>query len=158
MISLALNGIIAALLVATIAYCVILSRRLRDLRDSRGEFVELIKTFDTATERAEAGLSELRKASKESGATLDERIKAARALSDDLAFLVERGGPIADRLAGKTGDARKPASSPPRPRTVPLPPSGPEAPRDDADDGAAQASRSIVERDLVTAIRAARQE
>lgn len=162
MIALALNGVIAVLLVATVAYCVALSRRLHDLRGSHGEFATLIETFSAATVRAESGLAELRKASKESGAVLDERIKAARALSDDLAFLVERGAPLADRLEGrsesdrKPGAGEKPATASPRPRTVSLPPSAPDSRRDHMKNDVSTDPRSAVERDLASALRTAR--
>lgn len=161
MIALALNGVIVVLLVATIAYCMALSRRLRDLRGSHGEFVELIDTFNAATQRAESGLAELRKAGTESGVALDDRIKAARALSDDLAFLVERGAPLADRLASRPASSRKaeaggkpvPASS--RLRAVPLPPDTSGARRDDMENGASADPRSAVERDLASVMRTA---
>ena len=98
---LVLDGVIAVLLVAMIFCCLAFYRRLGELRGSRSEFAALIESFSAATERAEAGVSRILETGERSHAELDERIETARALCDDLAFLVERGARLADRLEGQ---------------------------------------------------------
>ena len=106
-VALALDGLITFLLAMTIGYCIVLNRRLADLRAGQVEFVALIERFDAAAERAEAGLARLRAAGDDSGPAADEHIEAARALRDDLGFLIERGSRLADRLA--SAPSRRPA-------------------------------------------------
>lgn len=154
-VALALDSVIALLLVATIVYCVILNRRLGELRGNQGEFIKLIESFNAATERAQASISELREVGEEKGATLDSRVETARALCDDLVFLVERGSRLADRLEGAshTRDDAIPIASR-LGATV--------APGGRDDNAAARAGPdweegavSVVERDLRDAIRGA---
>jgi phage-related tail protein len=124
--SLIFDGVLAALLTATIAYAVILNRKLTELRQSRGEMERLIAEFAEATQQAEQGVGVLRERADEAQATLDERVSAAesrldeaRKLADDLAFMLDRGGKLADRLEmGVTGAIKSteaPAAPAPRP-------------------------------------------
>lgn len=155
-VTLILDSLIVVLLTATVIYCFLLSRRLRDLRGSQAEFVKLMEGFNTATEHAEAGIARLSEVSAEQGMKLDERTESARSLCDELAFLVDRGERIADRLArepspdgGMPGATVRPAPVALGPRPVKSP-----DPKDSMiGDGA---SRSAVERDLLDALRVAR--
>ena len=90
--------VVAGLLLATIAFAVVLNRRLAALRGARAEFEQLLRDFSAATERAERGIAELREAAEAAGETLGQRIESATGLADDLMFLVERGSGLADRL------------------------------------------------------------
>ncbi len=150
---LVLDGVIAVLLVAMIFCCLAFYRRLGELRGSRGEFAALIKSFSAATERAEAGVSRILETGERSHAELDERIETARALCDDLAFLVERGARLADRLEGQAG---APATWP---RSRPTIAGGGAARAADemAVETAAGAAPSSVERELARTLRAARE-
>ncbi|MFQ5784692.1 MAG: DUF6468 domain-containing protein [Alphaproteobacteria bacterium] len=144
-VTLVLDGVIVVLLAATIAYCVILNRRLGELRGGHAEFIKLVESFNAATERAETSIAGLREASAEKGGILDQRIEAAQALCDDLSFLVERGERVADRLASGSGGG-----------TAPPPESLSHGPRPFA--GAAiPGEESAIERDLRDALRVARQ-
>ncbi len=106
-VTMMLDLMLAALLVATIVYAVILNRRLGALRDGREEMRALIADFTAATEKARAGMDELRAASDVSGRGLKEMIEESRALREDLGFLIERGGVVADRLEGGVRGARR---------------------------------------------------
>jgi len=148
-----LELLVVALLVATIAYCAILNRRLARLRGDQAEFLRLLATFDQATSRAEAGVAALRAVSTESAKTLDERLDRSQALADDLAFLIERGARLAEKLEG----GGRPAKSQPETASPPEVEAkigakvgtGTEARADPA-------PRSSVERDLFEALRVAR--
>jgi len=169
----ALDVVMIALLAATIAYCVILERKLRALRADQGAFMRMIEAFGEATARAEHSIARLSAASAEHGVRLDEKAATAQAIVDELAFLTERAERLADRLASvraPTAPASPPASAA-RTRAKPAPrPKGPSIARlplgiepfpepaangkdDEAVDGAR--SESAVERDLRRAIRAA---
>ncbi len=106
MASLLLEGLLAVLLVATIAYSVMLDRRLRTLRQSRDEMQALLASFTAATAHAQAGLVALRETSQSAGESLQSDIERAKALRDDLGFLLDRGNSLADRLEGGIGAAR----------------------------------------------------
>ncbi len=160
---LVLDGVIAVLLVAMIFCGLAFYRRLGELRDSRGEFAALIESFSAATERAGAGVSRILETGERSHAELDERIETARALCDDLAFLVERGARLADRLEGQAGAPAGDAATWPRSRPTIV---GGGAARaadktDEADEMAADApagaAPSSVERELARTLRAARE-
>src|SRR3989339_2068078 len=87
-ISLVLDIIISALLVLTIAYAMRLNQRLSQLRSDKNELLQLVKTFAEATSRAEAGIKNLKIHSE----SLHAEVNKAKALKDDLSYLVERGG------------------------------------------------------------------
>lgn len=93
-ISLVLDIIIAVLLVLTIAYAVRLNQRLSQLRSDKNELQKLAKTFADATVRAEAGIQNL----KISSEALQDQVKRAEVLKDDLTYLVERGTRTADEM------------------------------------------------------------
>jgi hypothetical protein len=108
-----LDVTVAILLMVFIAYAVALSRQLKELRKSRDQMERVIKTFNEATARAEAGIPRLRKTAEEAGRALDEHVAKARTLRDDLAYMVERADGMAARLEGSVRFARgesKPSS------------------------------------------------
>lgn len=104
-ISLVLDIIIAVLLVLTITYAVRLNQRLSQLRSDKNELQQLAKTFAEATQRAEAGIQTL----KISSEALQDQMKKAEVLKDDLAYLVDRGARTADEMVETV---RKPATTP----------------------------------------------
>jgi hypothetical protein len=104
--SLLFDAVVAALLVATIVYAVILNRKLTQLRDARGEMERLLGGFVEATSRAERGLAALREAAGACGEELQRRTDKGNAVADDLMFLVERAGGLADRLEGGLAQGR----------------------------------------------------
>ena len=105
-LGLVLDGVVAALLVATIAYCAILHRRLVALRGSTSDMHRLMADFAKATERAERGIAELGRLGVEVGETLQARTSAARGLGDELQIMTEAGSRLADRL--EQGLCRRP--------------------------------------------------
>lgn len=94
------DAIVAVLLIATISYAAVLNRRLAVLRSDRDKLAELVKTLATATQRAEAGVANLKAAAADTGRQLEKRVEQARSLRDDLAYMIDRGVTAADRLEG----------------------------------------------------------
>ena len=86
--------LVAFLLVITIAFALVLNKRLGKLRGDRKAFEKLAKTFGDATSRAEEGINALHQTTD----VLQERLDKAQALKDDLTFLIERGDRTADKL------------------------------------------------------------
>jgi hypothetical protein len=100
----AFDALIAVLLLATIAYAVVLNRKLTALRNAKADMERLLRSLSDSTGKAESGIVALRTHASETGEILQRRIGEARALADDLTFLVEKGAPLADRLADRLGD------------------------------------------------------
>jgi len=101
---------VAFLLVATIGYVAILNRRLGVLRDDKAKLEELIKGLNAASINAQAGIAGLRQATEDVGRDLERKIAAGQSLRDDLHYLIERGGSVADRLEGTIRARREEAA------------------------------------------------
>ncbi len=141
--SLALDVLVAVLLVITIGYAMVLNRRLGRLRRDKSELEKLAATFGQATARAEESIGNLKKTAD----ALKGRIDNAQALRDDLAFLIDRGGSAADRLEETVRAARKEGGSRPRP-SLKMPAA--------AHGNGKISPKSTAERELLKALQAAR--
>lgn len=135
-----LDAIVAILLVVTVGYCLVLNRRLTALRGNQSEMQSLLMNFTEATRQAESSISHLKLVSDQVGATLEERVKAARELADELDTITQSGSRLADRiesgLVGRAGAAQ------------------PSAPSDEYKEASAKLSES--ERELAEILRQAR--
>jgi len=89
---------IVTLLIVTIAFAAVLNRRLAAWRQGRAEFERVIAQFSQAAARAETGVERLKAASEQTGKTLQQAVTKGQSLRDDLAYLIEKAEPLADRL------------------------------------------------------------
>lgn len=110
--------LLAALLGATIVYAVVLNRRLATFRQGKEELGKMIADFSVATEKARAGLDDIKAAGETSAKALKAAVDQANMLRDDLGFLIERGTVIADHLAqdvraSRAGAGARPAANDP---------------------------------------------
>ena len=106
--SLIIDVLVAVLLVVTIAYAIVLNRRLGMLRRDKAELEKVALSFGEATRRAEESIARL----KTTAGGLEENIAKAQSLRDDLAFLMDRGSSAADRLEDLIRDSRKQTGGP----------------------------------------------
>jgi hypothetical protein len=90
MIALAMNGLLAVLLVAALAFGVRLDRKLKGVRDGQLAFTKAVADLNEATSRAQAGLADLRAATDEATDNLGGRIARAREAADRLDKLLAR--------------------------------------------------------------------
>jgi hypothetical protein len=181
-LSFAFEGIVAALMVALIVYCIRLERRLAALRQDDAPIRALIGELQAAADRAETAVGHLKAAGLDAERSLQQAIRTAQAVEDDL---VRRGriaaaapaarmsaaessspatsasAPAARREARIAATARQPAARPeaaaggmPAKRPASSPPASSTAPQHHGQ----AASRSDAERDLLRAIRFARAE
>jgi len=146
-IGLILDGLVAALLVATIVYCVILYRQLARVRNAQDEMRRLIASFDHATSRAQASINELKRTSDGIIGDLQSEMKKGRSLADELSILTESGDRLASRIEG--GLTERPADDGRGRRSGPA--AGPASGRS-LDTGL----KSEAERELLEALRASR--
>jgi TPR repeat protein len=98
-ISVALDIAVAALLGVTILYAVRLNRTLEVMRQGKAELGALIGRFDEAAAHAERSVARLAQTAADSGRSLESSVAEAQALRDELAFMLERGDAVAERLA-----------------------------------------------------------
>ncbi len=145
--SLALDLVVAVLLVVTITYAVALNRRLGALRRDKSELENVAASFGEATLRAGKSIAKLKTTAEE----LQERIEKAQSLRDDLVFLIERGGQAADRLEEIVRAARKEGDIGPRPAPVPE-----AADEGEGDTDETVPAKSEAERELLKALQSAR--
>ncbi|MCC6471157.1 MAG: hypothetical protein IT563_22775 [Alphaproteobacteria bacterium] len=146
-LSLIADAAVAALLVVTIGYAILLSRRLRAWREGAGDMERQVVALNDALSRATQAIEVLKAASRDETVALDAVHKKAQSLRDDLSFLVERGTSLADRmekslrsgLSARASEAASPAKSEP-----------PRAP------AAADRTVSSAERELLRALEAMR--
>ena len=129
MLSFAGDAIVALLLIATIGYSVVLNRRLSSVRSDREKFEALVRNLNAASQRAEAAVVGLKVSTDELGRRLEKKVEEARALADDLTYMIERGGSIADRLADRIRAGRDELKPDYRPEPKPVP--KPQQPRDE---------------------------
>jgi Domain of unknown function (DUF6468) len=104
-----LDLLVAGLLLATIAYCALLHRRLRLLRGGdRAELAGFLEAFGRAIRRAEAAIKGLGRASGEAAARLAGPTEEAARLAHELRRLVERGERLAERFAAASARIDEP--------------------------------------------------
>jgi hypothetical protein len=97
--SIAVDVVVALLLVATIGFVWRLERRIALLKREEARFAELLGEFAAAAARAEQGVKALRGVAESAGRDLEAVIARAQGLREDVQFLLERAGPVADRLS-----------------------------------------------------------
>lgn len=103
LVGLLIELVVGGLLVATIAYCFLLDRRLRALRDGEGDLKQVVVALDRATTRAQGAITDLRVSCDGLTRDMQRDLKKARGLADELALMVEAGDHIADRLGALSG-------------------------------------------------------
>ncbi len=111
--SVLLDCLIAALLFLTVIYCWKLSRRITFLHEGKDDFNKFIGDFNNAILRAEDNVSQLKTLGEETDQTLNENIKKARFLANDLSFLMDKGEHVADVLERQIGASRAVTARPP---------------------------------------------
>jgi len=108
-----LDAVVAALLVATIVYAMLLSRRLAALRDDKQQLEALIRSLDQSAQRAEAGIASLKLAADRIGHELQQQVDRGQGLRTDLGYMIEMAGGLADRLETTMRAARGDAPATP---------------------------------------------
>jgi hypothetical protein len=151
--SLIADGIVAFLLVITIFYAAKLSRKLNALRADKAALHALIQNLTVASQSAEAGVGGLKAAAADIGRLLERKLQEGQSLREDLAYMIDRGGGVADRLEGTLRTRHEETRPEPvRPRAVEAPRAQPEAPlRREARGGASNLIQEMASRLVATA-------
>lgn len=150
-----LDAAVLPLLAVTLFHALRLRRALGVLSRDRHALEALVAAFNISTQQAENGIERLRGSAEGVGRAIARQNETALALKDDLAFLVERGDRLANRLDLQLRAAPSPAA-----RAEPVRPElRPEPRHEPAYEPAGAAStrvRSQAERDLLHALRTVR--
>jgi len=101
---------VSFLLLVTIGYCLVINRKLENLRSDKSELREIIFSLTKATSQAEQAIGNLRGTAGAIEEGLNERLAEARALESNLAENVEKGSALLAKLSALTG-ARAPSRS-----------------------------------------------
>lgn len=109
-ISLAIEGLVAFLLVVTIGYCALLNQRLKRLKADESGLRKTITELVLATEIAERAINGLKHAAVECDKTLGKRVREAEFFSIEIAREVGEGAAVLDRIRQITQTARAPAA------------------------------------------------
>ena len=116
-LGLIIESLVAVLLLLTIAYCMLLNKRLQRLRADEQALKATISELITATEIAERAIAGLKMTVRECDQNLGERLRTAERFSADMERQIEVGEEIMDRLA-KIVIATRPEAPAPDPRDV----------------------------------------
>ena len=165
-----LQGVVVLLLCLALPFVWRLDRRLAALRRERPALESGTAELGEAARQAERVLERMRRGAEEADRALSATLARAEPLGEDLRFLTERAGLMADRLEALVREARPlvvaPAAAEPGPAAaaatwaeavpegaaMPERPSGHAVPAGNAQD----VPRSQAERDLLRALRLAR--
>jgi len=98
--------LVAVLLLVTIGYCVLVNRKLEQIRSDQSELRQIIRELNTATGHAQAAIAGLRENADSAEAMLADRIEKAGAISQRLDEAFERGDALLSKLTMLTHAAR----------------------------------------------------
>jgi len=114
---LVVDAVVIVLLAATIFYALRLERRLAGVRNAQDALVSVVRDLNMAAARAEAGIQGLKATAESSGQSLDDRIRRARGIADELGLLLQAGQRSAQALdAIRPGQAKVAPRAPVAPR------------------------------------------
>jgi hypothetical protein len=109
-IGLVIEGMVAILLVLTIGYCIVLNSRLKMLKADEQALKATISELITATEIAERAIAGLKLTVRDCDLSLGERLRNAEQLSGEIAYQLDDGKAVLERLSRIVQAARPPAA------------------------------------------------
>lgn len=98
-LGLVIELMVVGLLVVTIGYCIMLDRRLRQVRQDEAVMRKTVVELGAATERAERAIDALRATLGDCDRTLAERLRVAERYTADLEDQIRSGDDILNRIS-----------------------------------------------------------
>lgn len=138
----AIESLVAVLLLLTIAYCIVLNKRLQRLKADEHSLKATIGELITATEIAERAIGGLKQTVRDVNENLGNQLSAATQMSAHLKHQLAEGDAVVRRLAKITSAAR-PSSELREEATDPEPT---PAPRASSAKAVAEAAQAFSER------------
>ena len=90
--------LLSLLLMATLGYCIVLERKLADVRKGQEGLATTIGDLNSAIGTASTTLRALQSTAATTGAELDQKVGRARATIDELSLVAASGERIAERM------------------------------------------------------------
>ena len=121
-LGLAIESLVAILLLLTISYCILLNSRLKRLKADEQALKATISELITATEIAERAIAGLKLTVRDCDQNLGERLRTAERFSADMERQLMAGEEVLHRLARIVSASRgEPAAEPAAPAAPPTP-------------------------------------
>ena len=122
-LGIAIESLVAVLLMVTIAYCMLLNKRLKRLKADEHSLKATIGELITATEIAERAIGGLKLTVRDVNENLGSKLTAATDMSEQLRKQLGECDAVVRRLSRITSAARPstPAAAPPESASVPDP-------------------------------------
>ena len=118
LLGIAIESLVAILLMLTIAYCMLLNKRLQRLKADEHSLKATIAELITATEIAERAIGGLKHTVRDVNENLGNQLTAAAQISLQLKKQLAEGDNVIRRLS-KIAAAARPASEPEAPQPAP---------------------------------------
>ncbi len=96
--SILMDVIVLIFLLISIAYMFFLTRGIKKIHESRGEFKQVLKELNVTIDRAEKAVFGMKNTADSVGQKLQKEIATASALVDELQFINQAGDNVARRL------------------------------------------------------------
>jgi len=96
--TMALDILIIILIAIMITYSVLLNIKLKAFRNTQNEMASLIGQLNAAITRAQSSVEALKNAAVTEETRLEELIKNARLMADELEIITQSGSNLADRI------------------------------------------------------------
>jgi hypothetical protein len=112
-LGIAIEALVAVLLAVTIGYCVLVNRKLIQLRSDQSELKVIIRDLHAATGQAEHAIAGLRESAQLADQTLVQQIERVRTLDEQLRTNIGKGESLLAKFAAmpRAPQARRPATS-----------------------------------------------
>jgi len=123
-----IESLVAILLAITIAYCIVLNKRLMRLKADEHALKATISELITATEIAERAIAGLKLTVRECDDNLGERLRTAERFCADIERQIAAGDRVLDRLVRIVSATRPGTAAPAVPMPAPATPTPAPAP------------------------------
>lgn len=117
----AIETLVAVLLAVTIGYCVLVNRKLMQLRSDQSELKSIVRDLHAATHQAEQAIAGLRESAALADDSLGHQVERVRALDKQLRVDIGKGEALLAKLAAMPRAAQVASPVAPVPRTDPQP-------------------------------------
>jgi hypothetical protein len=142
-VGIAIESLVAVLLLLTIGYCILLNRRLQRLKADEHSLKATIGELITATEIAERAIGGLKHTVRDVNENLGNQLSAATQMSDLLKHQLAEGDAVIRRLSKIAIAARPSSEQRDEPAPAPVPAA---APRTSTARAVAEAAQAFSER------------
>ncbi len=118
----AIEALVAVLLAVTIGYCVLVNRKLIQLRSDQSELKVIVRDLNAATGQAEHAIAGLRESAHLADQTLGQQIERVRSLDEQLRANIGKGESLLAKFAAmpRAPQAQSPASPAAREQREPI--------------------------------------